>query len=108
MPEAPLSASNAPVIKTAGTLQPDVGRDLLRLEVAEGVEGLRTLALHVVANSSRANPTTDVAEYLDGTIFDYGREIEVSMGPAGNEKVVFKGTDLRHRGRPSSRPTPRT
>ncbi len=92
MPEAPMATTNAPVVRTDGTLQPDVGRDLLRLEVAEGTEGLRTLVMHVVASSSRANPTTDVAEYLDGAIFDYGKRIEVSMGPAGNEKVVFKGT----------------
>jgi uncharacterized protein len=92
MPEAPLAVSNAPVVKTDGTLQPDVGRDLLRLEVAEDLGGLRTMALHLVANGARTNPAPDVAEYLDGAIFDYGRKIEVSMGPAGNEKVVFKGT----------------
>ena len=56
MPEAPMSTTNAPVVKTDGTLQPDVGRDLLRLEVAEGIEGLRTLALHVVGQLVAGQP----------------------------------------------------
>jgi len=92
MPEASLYSSSAPVVKTGGTLQPDLGRDLLRVEVDEGTEGLRRLVLHVVASATREQSSGDLVEYLDGSVFDYGRPIEVSLGPAGNEKIVFKGT----------------
>ena len=92
MSEAPLYGSAAPVVKTGGALQPDVGRDLLRVEVDEGTEGLRRLVLHVVASATRQPSSGDVVEYLDGSVFDFGRSIEVSIGPAGNEKIIFKGT----------------
>jgi len=92
MTEAPLYSSSAPVVKTGGTVQPDLGRDLLRAEVDEGIEGLRRLVLHVVASATRQPSSGDLVEYLDGSVFDYGRAIEVSLGPAGNEKIVFKGT----------------
>lgn len=89
---APLYSSSAPVVKTGGTLQRDVARDLLYLEIDEDVEGLRRLALHVVASAPREQSSGDIVEYLDGSVFDYGTSIEVSMGPTGNEKNVFKGT----------------
>jgi phage protein D len=92
MSEPSLYSSSAPVVKTGGTLQPDLGRDLLRVEVDEGTEGLRRLVLHVVASATRQSSSGDLVEYLDGSVFDYGRPIEVSLGPAGNEKIVFKGT----------------
>ena len=92
MSEAPLYSSAAPVVKTGGALQPDVGRDLLRVEVDEGTEGLRRLELHVVASATRQSSSGDVVEYLDGSVFDFGRSVEVSIGPAGNEKIIFKGT----------------
>lgn len=91
MADRPLYASAAPVVKVDGTRQPDLARDLLRLDVEECTDGLRTLTLHVVASAARAAPTTDVVEYLDGAVLDFGKKLEVSMGPAGNEKIVFQG-----------------
>jgi phage protein D len=92
MTETPLYSSSAPVVKTGGTVQPDLGRDLLHVAVDEGIEGLRRLVLHVIASATRQPSSGDLVEYLDGSVFDYGRAIEVSLGPAGNEKIVFKGT----------------
>jgi phage protein D len=89
---APLYSTSSPVVKTAGTVQPDVARDLLRLEIDEGIEGLRCLVLHVVASAARQSGSGDIVEYLDGSAFDYGAAIEISIGPSGNEKTVFKGT----------------
>ncbi len=90
--QEPLYSSSSPVVSTGGTVQPDVARDLLHLEVDEGIEGLRRLVLHVVASATREQSSGDLVEYLDGSAFDYGRSIEVSIGPSGNEKIVFKGT----------------
>jgi phage protein D len=91
MADRPLYASSAPVVKVDGSRVPDLARDLLRLDVEEDIGGLRTIALHVVASAPRATPTNDVAEYLDGSVLDFGKKLEVSMGPPGNEKIVFTG-----------------
>jgi phage protein D len=91
MADAPLYAASSPVVKIDGTRQADLARDLLRLDVDETTDGLRTLALHVIASASRDQPTTDVVEYLDGQVLDFGKRVEVSVGPPGNEKVVFNG-----------------
>ena len=92
MPDEPRYASSAPVVKVDGQRQPDVARDLLRLDVEESIDGLRTLHLHVIGSAARERPNTDVVEYLDGSVFDFGKRIEVSLGPPGNEKIVFTGT----------------
>jgi uncharacterized protein len=52
---------------------------------------LRTLEAHLVASASRERPTTDVVEYLDGQVLDFGKRLEVSVGPPGNERIVFAG-----------------
>ena len=91
MPDLLLYAASSPVVKIDGTRQGDLARDLLRLDVEETTEGLRTLQLHVVASAARDQPSTDVAEYLDGQLLDLGKRVEVSMGPPGNERIVFTG-----------------
>lgn len=92
MVEAPAYAATAPVFTVNGAREPDLGRDLVRLDVEEDVEGLRTLRAHVLASAPRERPTTDVVEYLDGRLLDFGKRLSVSLGPPGNEKVVFTGT----------------
>jgi phage protein D len=91
MADPPLYAATAPVVKVDGTRQPDLARDLLRLDIDETTEGLRTLQLHLAGSTSRDQPTTDVVEYLDGKVLDFGKRIEISVGPPGDEKVVFVG-----------------
>lgn len=92
MPDQPLYAATAPVVTTNGKRQPDLARDLLRMDVEETTEGLRSLQLHLVASAPRERPSTDVVEYLDGSVVDFGTRVEVSAGPPGNEKIVFTGT----------------
>ncbi|MGH8934208.1 MAG: phage late control D family protein [Egibacteraceae bacterium] len=91
MAEPLLYAATAPVVRVDGTRQPDLARDLLRLDVEETTEGLRTLALHVVASVTRDRPNPDVVEYLDAAALDFGKRLEVSLGPPGNERIVFAG-----------------
>ena len=90
--ERPLYAAAAPVLKVDGQRDADLARDLLRLEVHESTDGLRQLTLHLVASAARDRPSTDVVEYLNGTPLDFGKPIEVSLGPPGTERLVFKGT----------------
>lgn len=91
MTEPGILSASSPVVSIDGNRQADLGRDLVRLDVEESTEGLRTLGLHLVGNPNGPQPGTDVVEHLDGRILDFGKRIEVSLGPPGNEKVVFTG-----------------
>lgn len=91
MADAALFAATSPVLKVGGTVQPDLARDLLRLDIEESTGGLRTLVLHLVASAARQRPSTDVVEYLDGQLLDFGKRLEISVGPPGNERSVFAG-----------------
>ncbi|SHN83720.1 Phage protein D [Geodermatophilus obscurus] len=88
----PAFASAFPVFTVGGTRQPELARDLVRLDVEEDVEGLRTLSAHLLAAAPRRRPSTDVVEYLDGDVLDFGARLQVSLGPPGNERVVFTGS----------------
>jgi len=91
VPDAPLYAAASPVLTVDGARAGDLARDLLRLDVEETTDGLRSLQLHVVASAPRDRPSTDVVEYLDGGVLDLGKRLSVSMGPPGNERIVFTG-----------------
>jgi Bacteriophage probable baseplate hub protein len=88
----PAYASAAPVFTVAGTTEPELARDLVRLDVAEDVRGLRTLTACLLATAPRQQSSNDVVEYLDGRTLDFGKRLQVSVGPPGNERVVFAGS----------------
>jgi Bacteriophage probable baseplate hub protein len=88
----PVFAAASPVLTVAGTRQPELARDLVRLDVAEDTGGLRTLTAHFVATAPRKRSSNDVVEYLDGDVLDFGKRLQVSLGPPGNERIVFTGT----------------
>lgn len=77
-----------PVFRVQGDLAPDLARDCVRLETAEGTEGLRTLQAHVVTDSDASGPT----RHLDGREVDLGQRIQVSLGPDEQQRHVFDGT----------------
>ncbi len=92
MPDPPLLASAAPVITVADSVQGDLARDLLYLDVEEDTDGLKTLRLHLIAAGGSADPATGTFNYLDGKVLDFGKALSVSVGVAGNERQIFKGT----------------
>ncbi|MEV5273394.1 phage late control D family protein [Streptomyces werraensis] len=81
-----------PVFTVAGQRVPDLARDCLALSVEESTAGLRTLTAHFLAVAPRQRPNDDVVEYLDGRTLSFGSELSLSLGPPGNERVVFAGT----------------
>jgi phage protein D len=87
----PFAAAD-PVVSVDGQRVPELARDCLALEVQEDTDGLRTCIGHFVANAPRGTPSADVVEYLDGRPLDFGRSLSVSVGPPGDERVVFAGT----------------
>lgn len=91
MGETPALASTAPVFTVDGTRQGDLARDLLRLDVRDTVAGLKCLTVHLIGTNRRQSSSSDVVEYLDGRLLDFGKRIKVSLGPRTNEKIVFDG-----------------
>jgi phage protein D len=97
--ERPLYASWAPTFLVDGSPQPDLAGDLLHLEVEETTEGLRTCVARFLNIGPRGGAAAEGFLYLDGRTLDFGKRLEVSVGPAGGERVVFRGvvSALEHR-----------
>ncbi|HEX8093012.1 phage late control D family protein [Jatrophihabitans sp.] len=88
----PLLGLSAPVFTVGGELSRDLGRDCVFCEVDEGIEGLRTLSAHFVAVGAGATGPPDPMLYLDGQVLDFGKPVQVSLGPDGGQRTVFDGT----------------
>jgi phage protein D len=87
----PLLAVGGPVFTVNGELSRDLGRDLLRLEIEEGVEGLRTMKAHFAAVGAGATGPQQQMLYVDGKTVDFGNPIQVAIGPETGQRVVFDG-----------------
>jgi phage protein D len=87
----PMFALVGPVFSIDGTRVPSMARDCVRLEIEEGVEGLRTLRLHLFATGAGATGPPDRMIYLDGGTVDFGKQLTVSLGPDGGQRKVFDG-----------------
>ncbi|HJV09315.1 MAG TPA: contractile injection system protein, VgrG/Pvc8 family [Acidimicrobiales bacterium] len=88
----PAISTVTPVFSVDGQLVRDLARDCLRLEVSEGVEGLRTLQATFLASGGEATGPPDRMLYLDGAEVDFGRALRVSIGPDGLQRYIFDGT----------------
>jgi uncharacterized protein len=91
MIDPPLAIAS-PVFTVAGERSGDLGRDCVRLEISEGIEGLRTMKADLVAVGDDATGPHAKINYLDGKSVDFGKTISVALGPDGNQHEVFDGT----------------
>jgi phage protein D len=83
--------STAPVFKLAGEVNGALARDVSLLEIDEATDGLRTMRLRLIAMGPRAGAAEEQLLYLDGSDIDFGKELEISIGPPDDARVVFKG-----------------
>jgi len=86
-----LYGSSAPVLRVDGERMPALARDLLRLEVREDTQGLKRLAARFTAWGLVPGGDNEGLLHLDGRELDFGRRIEVSLGPAASAQTVFSG-----------------
>lgn len=91
MSETPLLHVAQPVFHVNGEERAEVARDLLRLEVEETTEGLKTLVLHLAGTPADPDLPGVPETWLDGSVVDFGREVEVTLGPEGSARTVFAG-----------------
>ncbi len=86
-----LLTATAPVFKVDGALSRDLAHDLSRLEIEEATDGLKSLTLKLIAQGPRPGEADEQLLYLDGSVIDFGRAIEVSIGPGDAARIVFSG-----------------
>ncbi len=84
--------SAQPVVRVAGEARPELSRDVLRLDVEEGGEGLKTMTLRLAGAGPRGKTEEDRWIYLDASVVDFGSALEVSLGTPDAARTVFSGT----------------
>jgi phage protein D len=87
----PLFASTAPVFEVDGQVCGELARDIVRLEIEESTDGLKTLVARVVALGPKTGHEEEQLLYLDGDILDFGKSLEVSLGSAAQARILFRG-----------------
>lgn len=86
-----LFASKAPVFKVDGEVKGELARDLSHLTIEEATDGLKTMTLALIAQGPKGNSPEEQLLYLDGDIVDFGKTIEISVGPSDDARIIFKG-----------------
>lgn len=86
-----LFLSTSPVFTVDGEVRGELARDVMRLDVEEATDGLKTMVLRLLAEGPVDNAAEEQQLYLDGRIVDFGKTIEVSIGPSAGARIIFKG-----------------
>ncbi len=87
----PLFFTSSPVFQVDGEDKGELARDLLRLEVEETSNGLKTLQARFLAVGPLTGQEDEGLMYLDGRILDFGRHLQVSIGPPEMQRIIFDG-----------------
>ena len=86
-----LFVATAPVFKVDGQTRGELARDVSLLEIEEATDGLKTLTLRLIAQGPQGNAPEEQQLYLDGQVVDFGKPIEVSIGPSDDARIIFTG-----------------
>src|SRR3981081_1572101 len=87
----PLYSSAAPVFKVEGEVKGQIARDLTRLEIEEDTGGMKRLSLRLLAQGPQQGAPEEELLYLNGSILDFGKKLEVAIGPQETARGVFSG-----------------
>lgn len=84
---------SSPVFEVNGQVYGELARDILRLEVEETTDGLKTLMARLVAVGppQGSGGEEEVLLYLDSRILDFGKTLSVSIGPPESQRTIFDG-----------------
>ena len=87
----PLVFTSSPVFTVDGQDYGELARDVVRLEVEEGVDGLKHLHARFVAIGPDQGAAAEGLLYMDGRIIDFGKQLAVAIGPPHNQRTIFDG-----------------
>jgi phage protein D len=91
MTEQAVTAPVAPTFTVDGDLVRELARDCVRLEVEEGLEGLRRVQVHLLAVGAGRTGGERGFGHLDGSTVDFGRTLQIALGGSGERRIVFDG-----------------
>src|SRR6266446_9612016 len=86
-----LLAATAPVFTVDGSVTGQLARDVSRLEIEEDTSGMKRLSLRVIAQGPQQGAPEEELLYLNGSILDFGKRLQVSIGPEESARTVFDG-----------------
>lgn len=86
-----LLVSTSPIFEVEGEVKGELARDILRLEIEETTGGLKTLSARFVSQGATGGNPEQRQLYLDGSFIDFGKKLEVSIGPDSEGRTVFSG-----------------
>jgi phage protein D len=81
----------APAFTVDGQVKDQLARDIDRLEIEEDTSGMKRLTLRLVAQGPQSGAPEEELLYLDGSIIDFGKRLQVSIGPQDSARTVFDG-----------------
>lgn len=87
----PHYSSPEPVFTVDGTVRGELARDLVRLEVEESTDGLKTFRARLGAFNPESPAQQETLLYLDGAIVDFGNRLKLAIGSESNARTVFEG-----------------
>lgn len=86
-----LFTATAPVFRVDEEARGELARDILRLEIDETTAGLKTLSARFIAQGPVPDKPQEAQLYLDGSIIDFGKKLDVSIGAGDGARTVFSG-----------------
>lgn len=86
-----LLAYAGPVFEVESEVKGEMARDILRLEIEESTNGLKSLTAQLAAQGPANGAGDQRLLYLDGSVFDFGKKISVVLGAAPDAFNVFTG-----------------
>ena len=90
MPTSLLTAT-VPVFTVDGQIKGQLARDVNRLEVEEDTGGMKRLTLYLLAQGPQQGAPQEELLYLNGSILDFGKRLQVSIGPEELARTIFDG-----------------
>lgn len=80
-----------PVFTVDGVDISELARDIVFLKVDETVDGLKSLEAHFTAIGPMQGRGTETLLYLDGRLVDFGKRLQVTIGPMSRQRFIFDG-----------------
>jgi len=87
----PLFVSSSPVFTVDGQDRGELARDLVHVQIEESVSGMKNLQARFVAVGPNNGSQSDELLYMDGRILDFGKPLQVAIGPLDHQRTIFDG-----------------
>lgn len=88
----PFFFASSPVFSVDGSDVGELARDIVRLQIDDSLEGMKSLSARFVAIGPVPGKDAEGLLYLDGRHVDFGRKLAVSLGPPSLQRTLFEGT----------------